>query len=121
MTAARKRERQTLQFASRANVQVTIRQSTRSRDQSYGEEIETWSDLATVYAIYLPQSETEVYLDQSDQRKEMAKFIVQYRTDLDTQKRLMFDSKEYDILGVQQFAESKNYMVVSCERYSAGG
>jgi len=78
------------------------------------QEIKTWSKLATVWAKVSYVSGGEVY--EADQRVALriAKFFIRYRSDVDETCRILYDTKYYDILGIEE-VDRKRFLVIKCQ------
>jgi len=118
-------ERKHVKFASRANTRIIIRTVKRTIDDTYGGEVETWIELATVWAIkeLLPKEslqtdlQRELYLDETEQSKEIVYFIIQYREDINNSHRIVEKGREWNIVGLQRTGENNNWLRVQCEYY----
>jgi len=84
-----------------------------------GELIQTWEDLATVWAIIKPRSGKETFASEQLNSEVSGSMIIRYRADLkDTKetakKRVIFDGRDYNILSVRNLdatlkLEGKDY------------
>ena len=80
---------------------ITIQQLSVTRD-SFGAQVETWVDLAQVWASFTPQSAREQFRNESniEQASNTAAFRIRYRDDLTEDMRIVHDSHEWDIEGI---------------------
>lgn len=77
---------------------ITLQQKTVARD-AMGGEIETWNDIATVWASKAHQTSREFFAAQKINAEITVLFIIRYRRNVDTKMRVIFSGKTYDILG----------------------
>lgn len=78
---------------------ITIQRKTIA-ENSYGEPIETWVDLATVWAAKRPVRGYKRYLAQQNVAETDTEWIIRYRTDINPCDRLINRERIYDINGV---------------------
>ena len=74
-------------------------QSRTTAGKAYGEPIETWTDLATVWAAvdYPLTGSGEAYQDHINLAQTRVEFIIRKRTDVGFVERIVYDSETYDI------------------------
>jgi SPP1 family predicted phage head-tail adaptor len=94
---------------------ITIRQSTEVQD-SYGEEIATWSDLADVWAQRLELSGAERWNAEQVVAQIACKYRIRYRTGITVLHRLMDGTKEYDIHAVLEIGRHEGLELVVSAR-----
>jgi SPP1 family predicted phage head-tail adaptor len=66
------------------------------------EPTESYATLATVWAEVTPASVAESQGADSTQARAYTQFSIRYRNDLTAKDRIVFDSKTYKILGIQE-------------------
>lgn len=81
--------------------QITIQQKTTARD-AYGEPIETWTTLATVYAEWIPQSGQEFWQNQHTLATLTATYRIHYRADVTPLMRIVDGSRNYEIVEAEE-------------------
>lgn len=81
---------------------ITIQVATTTQN-SYGEEIETWSDLSTVWAQFLPGGGSERFTAQQVYAETQARFRIRWRGGITPLNRIQFDGKNWDILAVDEY------------------
>lgn len=96
-------------FLSNAKHKITIQAPAQTADV-YGAFVTTWGTQSTVFAQILPLSGRELFLQEQNQSKVSAKFIIRYQSALkDTKdtvkKRILFDGRYYSIKFIQNLAE----------------
>lgn len=82
--------------AGRLRHRLTIRQPSTSQNE-VGEEIITWSTLATVWGRLEALRGEEQLQAKQLQAEIVARAILRYRSDVTTEMRLQYESREYDI------------------------
>lgn len=90
----------------------------------FGEEIITWSTLASVWANVLPASGRESYIPSGEQQLAVITHRVQlrYRTDLGPKMRVVWEDRSLDIESVQDPTGKRAYLMVLCrENYTGAG
>lgn len=80
---------------------ITIQQRTVTQDAA-GQEIETWSLLAVVWARIRPQKGGERFSAQQVVGKAVMTFRIRHRTDVTVQHRLVWDGKTWDIHDIRE-------------------
>jgi SPP1 family predicted phage head-tail adaptor len=85
---------------------------------SAGEEVLSWSVLATVWAAIEYKGAGS---DESEQQNQLTAMVnalvrIRYRSDLDTKMRVRFDSKYWNIRAMLPDA-MKNYLLLECEHF----
>ena len=90
--------------AGRLRHRVTIQEKSVT-DNAAGEEIITWSDVATVWAAIEPVRGAEFWEAQQEQAERPAKIVMRYRSDVTVANRLIWGSHTYDIESVVRPAE----------------
>ena len=86
--------------AGRLNNRVVIQGST-TVDDAFGEPIATWSDVATVWAEIETANGAEALAAGAERTQAPVVFTMRHRSDVDTDKRLTWDSGTYDIESVE--------------------
>lgn len=84
-------------MSGRLDRKITIQEPTTTYD-SYGEPVESWSDLAIVWAEVRQQSAREMWESGKVSEVEMM-FRIRYRSGIDETCRVVYDGKNYDITG----------------------
>ncbi len=80
---------------------ITLQMSTSTQNAS-GEPVESWSDIATVWAQVTVQSVTEQHEDGQDHATAQADFLVRWRSDVNAGDRVLHAGRVYDISGVNE-------------------
>lgn len=91
--------------AGKIHRRVTIQRKSVSVSSS-GEQVETWSDLATVWAQDKPNRGDERFSTMQLIGSAVMTFVMRYRADLAVtiQDRLSYGGKTWDILDVRELA-----------------
>jgi SPP1 family predicted phage head-tail adaptor len=83
---------------------IILRRATTTADE-FNEPVETWADLATVWAKATPVMDGERTAAGQTLATKQYRFVIRYSSttaSLDPRDRLMFDGREYDINGVKE-------------------
>jgi SPP1 family predicted phage head-tail adaptor len=78
---------------------VTIRQYTESTNDM-GEVVDTWTNLATVYAGLSYNTTTEKLESGKETVFGTVDFLIRYRSDIDEKMKVRFDGEDYDIKSI---------------------
>lgn len=92
---------------------ITIRRATITYD-SFHAPVETWADLATVWAKRTDASASESYRAQEVQAQISVRFLIRYSSqvaDVDTKDRIAFGGREYNITRVGEPAGTRNQWI----------
>ena len=81
-------------------------QTDSSTQNSYGEDVETWSTLTNVWAARLSNKAAERYTAGQYVGTTTTTWRIRFRSDVDNLQRLVYNSENYGILGV--YPEGKN-------------
>jgi len=79
----------------RLDRKIVIQTKTTTKD-TFGQELDTWSDLATVWAQYKPRMNSAAALTETAdqiQFREVASFVTRYRSDVPDTSRILFAGK----------------------------
>lgn len=80
---------------------IIIQSSTQTVDQ-YGAPRYIWSDVATVWAQYLPGGGDERYSPGQIYAQTDARFRIRYRSDITPLNRIVYNGRIYDILAIEE-------------------
>lgn len=83
------------------------------RDE-YGEEISTFTKVATIYAQRLEMRTQDAARAGGRETFAMARFLIRWRRDLDTGARILVDNKTYDVIGIDE-PDRRTTMVLTVE------
>lgn len=72
-----------------------------------GQESGSWVTLASVYAEIMPLGGSERMQSQQELAQENLIFTIRYRPDITPEHRILYDSKNYDILSVLEIRRRK--------------
>lgn len=102
--------------AGSLNQRITFQQKSLTRN-GIGEEVFTWSDVATVWAEVIPIRGREFYESAQMQQAVDMRFRIRARSGLDGSMRLLWKTEPYDIIaiipGTAQHAGTIEIMAVS--------
>lgn len=94
---------------------VTILRRALTRNE-HGEQVETYSELTTVWAQRLDVTAREAFTAQTTIAEGTAKFRMRYRSDLIYTDRLSCESKEYDIVQIAELGRREATEIVGVAR-----
>lgn len=90
---------------------ITIQRLTEGAQNGFGEPVETWADLATVWAKRQDVSDDEKVAAGQRSSAIMTRFVIRSSTTAKTitaQDRLSYDGTLWNIHGVKETAEGRN-------------
>jgi SPP1 family predicted phage head-tail adaptor len=87
--------------AGKLDRRITIQRATTAAN-ARNEQIETWSDLATVWAQQRPNRGQERFAAQEVAGQSVMTFHIRYRRDLTVKDRISYQGKVWDILDVRE-------------------
>ena len=93
--------------SGRLDKRITIQRKTTTPND-YGELIETWVDLATVWAIYLPARGSERFAAQQQIAEIDTVFRIRYRQGVTAMDRIVYNGRTYDIKAVVDMCGRKD-------------
>lgn len=99
------------------NDRITLQQRGTGKD-SLGQPIESWPDIATVWADVLFQSGAEVMRAGADTAIVKCSIRIRARAGLDTGARVLFKSKVYDVKSALPDSRDSAFMFLVCESTS---
>jgi SPP1 family predicted phage head-tail adaptor len=105
--------------AGKLDRRIVFQKATESQSAS-GAVVETWSNVATVWATYLPESGTEGFRETQEQGWSVVRFRTRYWVDVDgvptVKYRIVFDDVVYDILEVRELGRREGWEFVARAR-----
>ena len=96
------------------NKRVTI-QGRVVTQSTTGMEIETWSDLDTVWACVQPIKGKEFWQAQQISSKLDMRVTIRYRSNVSTLNRLKYGNRYFDIVAVINTDERNRFLTLMCE------
>ncbi len=95
---------------------VTIKTITQSQSSS-GAVLNTFADLATVWANVDSQAKNEKFSMERETVFNKKYFTIRYRTDFDEKAILVYQNKEYDIKSINEIdGTRKRFLILEAER-----
>ncbi len=85
----------------RLDRRIVIEQSTPAQDSS-GQPVESWAELATVWAEVVPVGGSEIFQAKQFGAETVKKFRIRWRGDVTAKMRVVYDSANYDIADVAE-------------------
>lgn len=106
--------------AGRMRKRVTIQRLERT-DDGYGGIVETWVDVATVWAAVEPLTGRERYEAQQVQSDLSHKVTMRYRPGIMPQMRLVLKDRPLDIVAVINVEERNRWLELLCREVVPDG
>lgn len=101
--------------AGRLNQRITIQSRSATRD-ALGQPVETWSDVASLWADIRFPSGMEVVKGGAEVSIVKASIRIRYRTDIDAGMRVEHGSNTYDVKAVLPDVAGRQHLDLVCER-----
>ena len=79
---------------------VLLQRKSYEQDQKSGAMVETWQNVANVWASIEPLSVREFIASQAMQAEITARAVIRYRADMEATMRLIHRGKIYNIIGI---------------------
>lgn len=80
-----------------------------------GEDVKTWTWGSAIWAKVKTDGGNETTQANQNVGELVATFIIRYRTGYEQSKRLKYNSKEYDIISIDEI-ERKKYLVIKAKK-----
>lgn len=77
-------------------------QSNTHTQNTFGEPVETWSTLATVWCEVVPMRVSEMYLASEERVLKSTIFRIRYRGDVNEKMRILYEGQAYRITGINE-------------------
>ena len=92
-----------------------ILQIAQLKQDSYGEPIETWTDIATVWANIITSGGREFYAAQKMNAETTAVIKMRYRAAMHTRFRIKYGNRYFEILSIADPEEHHESLLLSCK------
>jgi len=99
---------------------IIIQKRVLNVDES-GFEYETWQDFKQVWAAVLNLTGREYFAAAAVQRENTVKFILRYIKDIDTNMRILFDDKIYNITFIDNIKIKNRYLEIKAMEVGSDG
>lgn len=100
----------------RLDRRLTLQRFTSTQDPGSGENVETWSDLATVWANYKPVSDGEKMQAGEVSATLSARFTIRYDSawsDLSALDRVVFEGRTFDVWGCKEVGVRRQFLEIT--------
>lgn len=97
---------------------VTLQELVKT-DDGYGGIVETWQDVATVWAAIEPLRGNERYTAQQVQSELTHKVTIRYRAGIKPQMRILYGNRVFDIEAVIDVDERHRWLELLCSEVVA--
>lgn len=107
------------------NHRVTVQSRTTSKDD-YGQELDSWSDVATVWANILPIGGRErlraMAIESSLTHTVMVRYRAEFKPPLQMgAKRIIYQGRIFNIVSARDVDEAHKYIIFDCTEGSLDG
>jgi SPP1 family predicted phage head-tail adaptor len=85
--------------AGEMDKRINIQYPAKSKN-SFNEDIVTYTTLSTIWASVEPVTGNERFLQQEKISETTVRFRIRYRSDITTDKQILYKNKKYDILSI---------------------
>ncbi len=100
--------------AGKLRHRVTIQQKSVTRN-TFGEEVVTWQDVATVWAAIEPLRGREFFESQQINAEVTTQITIRYRDGIAPEMRIIYNSKIYDIQAAINTEERDKELILLCK------
>lgn len=97
-------------FAGKLDRRIRIETQTVTKD-SYGGEVKTWTELATVSASAWPVRGNEAFLANQFMEGVQMQFRIRYRSDFDISARIVYGGKAYNIQHIAEIGRREGMQI----------
>jgi len=101
--------------SGRLDRRLTLQRRTLT-ENDYGEAVETWTDLATVWAEKIPVRGAERYAAMQTVAEVDTRFKIRYRTDISPLDRVVCAGTTYDVKGVLEIGRREGWEIYATAR-----
>ncbi len=94
---------------------ITLQTNTPTQNAS-GELVDSWSDVATVWAQVTGQSVAEQHEDGQEHAIAQTDFLIRWRSDVNAADRILYDSAVYDVSGIREVGRQEMLLISAAAR-----
>ena len=98
--------------SGRLDRRLTLQRRTLT-ENDYGEPVETWTTLATVWAEKIPVRGSERYVAMQTVAEVDTRFKIRYRTDVSPLDRVVCAGITYDVQGVIEIGRREGWEILA--------
>lgn len=98
--------------AGKLDRRIVLQAFTTTQD-GYGEENESWSTFATVWAQVMPFTGRERFVADQVSGEADTRFRIRWRSDIDVTQRIVYDGDTYDIEGVIEIGRHEGLEILA--------
>ena len=91
---------------------IALETNTPSQD-TYGDPIESWGALDTVWAEKLTSKAFEKFTGEKLSGFNQIAWMIRHRTDVDNLARVVYDGENYEVLGVTEVGRKKGLILTT--------
>lgn len=86
---------------------------------SAGEITSSWALVTTIWGRVEPLSANQIVLANRDDAQRLYKLTIRYRTDVNTNSRILWRSRKFDVEGVMDTTEQRQFLTVMLREINA--
>lgn len=99
---------------------ITFRKFTVTTNQN-GFEVEEWQDYMTVWSEVSNLSGREYYQVAAVQAEKTVKFTIRYLSGLNTDMRILYDCRQYNITAIDNFKYENRFIEIKAQEVDSSG
>lgn len=99
--------------AGRLDKRVTLRSKVVAQD-AWGAPVETWSDVATVWAAIEPLSGREFFAAAQVQAEQLTRITIRHRSGVTPSLRVVWGDRSFDVQAVIDWRERHEFLQLMC-------
>ncbi len=97
-------------FAGKLDKRILIQKRVVEQD-TFGEGLEDWSNLACVWAEIRGISGKEFFESRQEHAEDILEFKIRYRTDVVETNRIYYNNQYYDVFDVKEIGRKEGLML----------
>lgn len=103
-------------IAMQLNKRITIQSLTQTKD-THGGQVDTWTDIALVWAGIksLSGDERRITKEGGQAAEARTEFMIRYRAGIIEKMRVLYGGKIYNIKHVNDLNEGHRFMILTCD------
>ena len=82
-------------------------------NNTFGEDVETWTTFATVWCHVKPIRGQEVFQTDQTVAVQQTQFRIRYRTGIDEKMRIVYDGDTYDIISILELGRREGLDIMA--------
>lgn len=95
------------------NLDITIQQNSGTTTDSFGQQVELWTDVFSTFAAMITTGGREYYAAQKLNAETTAVFKIWYQAGITTLMRIKYGERYFNILSANDVDEKHEYILIS--------